>query len=222
MSPSPALLALFIFTAGSSDAAPEAEVLKTAESYLTALTGAGDDKARALLLGGLTIDAQLSTWENWRIGSTEPLRTGEGDLRAALQLMRELDRAGRVAAGKMLRAAAKVNELTVLELSQAEAAKLLAPTKDKAAKFTDSLPLLAYVARVGKEVYWHPKNPIRPLLAKAGGRGNYSLQLQRFKIETREGPRQEARAWPLRVLRFRTDALDTGWRILPASDWSPE
>jgi len=63
---------------------------------------------------------------------------------------------------------------------------------------------------------------VRALLAKAGERGKYSLQLQRFKIESREGPRQVARAWPLRVLRFRTDGLDTGWRILPASDWSPD
>ena len=27
---------------------------------------------------------------------------------------------------------------------------------------------------------------------------------------------------PLRVLRFRGPKLDTGWKILPASDWSAE
>jgi hypothetical protein len=221
MSPShAAFFLLLISKAGSSN--PEAEVVQTAESYLRGLTGTGDEAARALLLGGVTMDAQLTSLENWRIVSKEPLRTEEGDLRLAVPLMHDLDRAGRVAARTMMNGKAKTNDLTVVELSQADAAKLLAPTKEKAQKFSASFPLLAYVARVGKEIYWHPKNPVRALLAKAGERGKYSLQLQRFKIESREGPRQVARNWPLRVLRFRTDALDTGWRILPASDWSPD
>ena len=223
MSPShAAFFLLLISNAGSSDPALEAEVVNTAESYLRGLTGTGDEDARALLLGGVTMDAQLATLENWRIVSKEPLRTEEGDLHQAVPLMHDLDRAGRAAARTMMNGNSRANDMTVVELSQADAAKLLAPTKEKARKFSASFPLLAYVARVGKEVYWHPKNPVRPLLAKAGERGKYSLQLQRFKIESREGPRQVARAWPLRVLRFRTDALDTGWRILPASDWSPD
>ena len=223
MSPShAAFFLLLISNASSSDPALETEVVKTAESYLKGLTGTGDEDARALLLGGVTMDAQLTSLENWRIVSKEPLRSEEGDLRQAVPLMHDLDRAGRAAARTMMNGKANANELTVLELSQAEAAKLLAPTKEKAQKFSASFPLLAYVARVGKEVYWHPKNPVRALLAKTGERGKYSLQLQRFKIESREGPRQVARAWPLRVLRFRTDGLDTGWRILPASDWSPD
>src|SRR5262249_11084521 len=213
MSPShAAFFLLLISNASSSDPAPEAEVVKTAESYLRGLTGTGDEGARALLLGGVTMDAQLTSLENWRIVSKEPMRTEEGDLRPAVELMHDLDRAGRVAARTMMKGNGKANDLTVIELSQADAARLLAPTKEKARKFSASCPLLAYVARVGKEVYWHPKNPVRALLAKAGERGKYSLQLQRFKIESREGPRQVARDWPLRVLRFRTDALDTGWR----------
>ena len=40
-------------------------------------------------------------------------------------------------------------------------------------------------------------------------------------IESLEGPRKEVRRWPLRVLRFTTSrGLDTGWKILPASDWN--
>ncbi len=217
-----AFLLLLTSNAGGSDLALEAEALKTAETYLRALTGTGDEAARELLLGGVTMDAQLSSLENWRIVSKEPLGTEEGDLRQAVHAMNELDQAGRRAARTMMEGSAKTNQLTVRELSQADAAKLLAPTKEKARKFSASFPLLAYVARVGKEVYWHPKNPVRDLLAKAGERGKYSLQLQRFRIESREGPRQVVRGWPLRALRFRTDAVDTGWRILPASDWSPD
>ncbi len=221
MSFSPAaFLLLLVSTAGSSEPA-EAEAAKTAESYLRALAGTGDDRARELLLGGVTMDAQISSLENWRIVSRESLRTEEGDLRAAVQLIHDLDQAGHQATGKMMKGQSG-GDLTVHELSQAEAAKLLAPTKERAQKLAKACPLLAYVARVGKEVYWHPKNPIRPLLAKIGKQGKYLLQLQRFKIESREGPRQVARNWPLRVLRLRTSSLDTGWKILPASDWSPD
>jgi len=175
MSPShAAFFLLLISNASSSDPALETEVVKTAESYLKGLTGTGDEDARALLLGGVTMDAQLTSLENWRIVSKEPLRSEEGDLRQAVPLMHDLDRAGRAAARTMMNGKANANELTVLELSQAEAAKLLAPTKEKAQKFSASFPLLAYVARVGKEVYWHPKNPVRALLAKAGERARFA------------------------------------------------
>jgi hypothetical protein len=193
-----------------------------AEAYLGALAGTGDERARELLLGGATMDAQLSSLENWRIVSKESLLTEEGDLRTASQLIGDLDKAAREASRKILNGRGKRSDFSVSELSQADAAKLLSPTKDRAERLSRAYPLLAYVARVGKEVYWHPKNPIRPLLAKAGKQGKYSLQLQRFIVETLEGPRQVPRDWPLRVLRFRTEGVDTGWKILPASDWSPD
>ena len=37
-----------------------------------------------------------------------------------------------------------------------------------------------------------------------------------------EGPRKVPRSWGLKVMRFETDTLDTGWKVLPASDWSAE
>jgi hypothetical protein len=221
-SPAAVLFLLLLPAVAGADRSAEADAAKTAEAYLSALAGTGDDGARELLLGGVTMDAQISSLENWRIVSRESLRTEEGDLRAAVQLLHDLDKAGHQATGKMMKGQSDGNDVTVHELSQAEAAKLLAPTKERAQKLAKACPLLAYVARVGKEVYWHPKNPIRPLLAKTGKQGKYLLQLQRFKIESREGPRQVARNWPLRVLRLRTSSLDTGWRILPASDWSPD
>lgn len=223
MSPLRSAFFLLLLSANSfGESASEAEASKAAEAYLRALTGTGDEHARELLLGGVTMDAQMSSLENWRIVSREPLKTEEGDLRRAVQLMDELDKSGHQALRRMMNGQAKASGMKVTELSQTEAATLLAPTKEKAERFSKAYPVLAYVARVGKELYWHPKNPIRALLAKAGKRGTYSLQLERLKIETLEGPRQVPREWPLRVLRFRSDNLETGWKILPASDWSTD
>jgi hypothetical protein len=217
-----AFVLLLLSTKSSSDHASEAEAVKEAEAYLSALSGTGDDRARELLLGGVTMDAQMSSLENWRIVSKQPLQTEVGDLGHAVQLMEDLDGSGHQALRRMMNGQAKASGMKVTELSQADAATLLAPTKEKAERFSKAYPVLAYVARVGKELYWHPKNPIRSLLAKAGKRGTYSLQLERFKIESREGPGQVPREWPLRVLRFRSDNLETGWKILPASDWSTD
>jgi hypothetical protein len=215
-----AVLLLLLSTNSISNSSEEAEATKVAAAYLSALAGTGDDHARELLLGGVTMDAEISSLENWRIISKETLKHEEANLERALHLMNELDEAGRHAARKIMKTQGRGNEMTVSELSQSEALKLLAPTKEKAQNFSAACPLLAYIARVGKDAYWHPKNPIRKVLANAGKHGTYVLQLQRFKIETREGPRQVAREWPLRVLRFRTAGVDTGWKILPASDWS--
>ena len=215
-------LLLLLSTNSWADPASEAEAAKAAEAYLSALTGTGDERARELLLGGVTMDAQMSSLENWRIVAKEPLKTEEGDLRRAVQLMEELDKSGHQALRRMMNGQAKGSGMKVTELSQTDAATLLAPTKEKAERFSKAYPVLAYVARVGKELYWHPKNPIRALLAKSGKRGTYSLQFERLKIESREGPGQVPREWPLRVLRFRSDNLETGWKILPASDWSTE
>jgi hypothetical protein len=217
-----AFVLLLLSTGSSSDPASQAEAVKAAEAYLSALSGTGDDRARELLLGGVTMDAQMSSLENWRIVSKQPLQTEVGDLGHAVQLMEDLDGSGHQALRRMMNGQAKASGMKVTELSQADAATLLAPTKEKAERFSKAYPVLAYVARVGKELYWHPKNPIRSLLAKAGKRGTYSLQLERFKIESREGPGQVPREWPLRVLRFRSDNLETGWKILPASDWSTD
>lgn len=217
-----AVLLCLLGAGATSNASAEAEAANAGEAYLSALAGSGDDRARELLLGGVTIDAQISNLENWRVVSKDPFRAEEGDLKLAARLIGELDAAGHASAAKMMSDRPRGKGMIVQELSRADAEKLLAPTKQRAERLSKTYPLLAYVARVGKEAYWHPKNPIRALLAKAGRQGRYSLQLQRFKIETREGPQQVARTWPLRVLRFRTGAMDTGWRILPASDWNPE
>ena len=203
-------------------AAQEDPVHQVARAYLDALTGSGDDSARETLLGGVTMNASIATIGSWRIIAEDPVRKETASLQTASQLMSELDRAGRSTLAELLNQSGAVsNDMEVRELSEAEANKLLAPTKDRASRFFRTLPVLAYVARVSKSVYWHPKNPIRPLLTQAGSDGTYSLEVHRMTIESLEGPRKEVRRWPLRVLRFTTSrGLDTGWKILPASDWN--
>jgi hypothetical protein len=202
--------------------AQEDPVHQLARAYLDALVGTGDDAARESLLGGVTMNASIATIGSWRIVAEDPVRKENGALQTAGQLMTELDKAGRATLANLLTQSGAVgNDMEVRELSEAEANKLLAPTKERASRFVRTLPVLAYVARVSKPVYWHPKNPIRPLLAQAGSDGTYSLEVYRLTIESLEGPRKEVRRWPLRVLRFTTSrGLDTGWKILPASDWN--
>jgi hypothetical protein len=217
-------LALFPLLLALGTSAQDDAVHRTARAYLEALTGAGDDAARESLLGGVTMNASIANIGSWRIVAEDPVRRENGDLKTAGQLMADLDRAGRATLSSLLQQSGGVgDDVQVRELSQSEAAKLLAPTRDRATRFFRSLPVLAYVARVNKEVYWHPKNPIRPLLAQAGSAGTYTLEVHRMTVESLEGPRKEVRRWPLRVLRFSTSAgLDTGWKILPASDWNAD
>ena len=214
-----ALLALLVsFGAG----AQEDPIHQIARAYLDALTGAGDDAARDTLLGGVTMNASIASIGSWKIIAEDPVRKESAGLQTAVQLMADLDKSGRSTLANLLnQSGALSDDVQVRELSEAEANKLLAPTKERASRFHRTLPVLAYVARVSKPVYWHPKNPIRPLLAQAGADGTYSLEVYRMTIESLEGPRKEVRRWPLRVLRFTTSrGLDTGWKILPASDWN--
>ncbi|HEY8208497.1 MAG TPA: hypothetical protein VIG99_13495 [Myxococcaceae bacterium] len=201
---------------------PKDEVRQAAERYLDALAGKGNQDDRELLLGGATSNAQLFNLENWKVVSRSPPQAEQGDLRTAVAMMQDLDKAGRLSLSRIINSGRGGEGLQVHQISEAEAKKILEPTREKAQALLKASPVLAYIARVDKDVYWHPKNPIRALLASAGGTGNYMLQLHIFNIETKEGPRQVPRQWPLRVLRFRAGKLDTGWKVLPASDWNAE
>jgi len=203
-------------------AAQEDAVHQVARAYLDALTGTGDDAARESLLGGVTMNASIAAIGSWRIIAEDPVRRETAALQTASEMMADLDRAGRATLASLLnQSGALSNDVQVRELSEAEANKLLAPTRERASRFNRTLPVLAYIARVSKPVYWHPKNPVRPLLAQAGTDGTYTLEVHRMTIESLEGPRKEVRRWPLRILRFTTSrGLDTGWKVLPASDWN--
>lgn len=194
---------------------------KVATTYLNALTGKGDEAGKDLLLGGVTMNAQLFTLENAELKNLETKKE-DGDLGKTIQLMNELDKSGRKALTKLMGAEAVGDDLKITEVSKDDAEKLLKPTLEKAQAFLKSAPVLAYTCRVGKEVYWHPKNPMRAVLAKAGNSGKYNLEMRRWTVVSKEGPNKTPREWPLRVLRFRGGKIDTGWKVLPASDWNAE
>lgn len=199
-------------------------VRRVAQNYLDALTGKGSSDGKDLLLGGATLDAQLFMLENARIVASEPVKREKGDLHSAVKLMTDLDAAGRKALTALMEGGGSSDPdgLEMVEMSEADAARLMAPTRERSKKFLKTHPVLAYVARVGKEVYWHPKNPMRPVIQQAGKKGEYALEFHNFTIESLEGPRKSPRRWPLRILRFKAGDVDTGLRVLPASDWKVE
>lgn len=196
-----------------------------AVAYLNALTGQGDDAARATLLGGVTMTSQMYSLENWKILSEDPVRTETGELADAKKQIAALDKAGRATLGEILQTGTDgaSDDIQMASLSEEDAARLLAPTRSKAKALLKAHPVFAhYLARVDKEVYWHPKNPVRPLLAKTPASGKYTLTVHRYVVVSKEGPRQVPRKWPLHVLRFQVGSVDTGWKVLPASDWKGE
>ena len=216
------LVAAAVLVAAPVLAQDDADAKKVAETYLNALTGTGDEAGKDLLLGGATMNAQLFSLENFTFKSKDPVKKEDGDLAHAVQSMNELDKAGRSALTGLMGVEAVGDDLKMTEVSADQATKLLAPTKAKAAAFQKAHAVLSYVLRVGKEVYWHPKNPMRAVLAKAGTQGKYSIEVHRWMIQTTEGPAKTPREWPLRVMRFKSAKLDTGWKVIPASDWNAE
>lgn len=191
------------------------EPRKIAEKYLNALQGKGDANAREFLLGGSTLTANDFSIPNWKIVKRDTARKEERPLVDAIKAMWLVDKVGAESLNAVV-----VSEGDNLTLTQEQAQKILGPTREAAVKFQDGFPLFAYIARIDKDVFWHPENPWRKESKKLGREGNYNLELHRFVIEEREAGRPP-RVWPLRVLRVKTKAYDSGWKILPASDWDP-
>lgn len=191
------------------------EARKVAEKYLNALQGKGDGMAREFLLGGSTLTANDFTIPNWKIVKRDAGRKEEKPLVDAIKAMWLVDKVGAESLNTVI-----VSEGDNLTLTQEQAQKILGPTREAALKFQDNFPLFSYVARIDKDVFWHPENPWRKEVKKFGKDGSYVLELHRFTIEEKE-PGRPARVWPLRVLRVKTKTYDSGWKILPASDWDP-
>src|SRR5688500_13834676 len=98
------ILPLAVCLTAAPALATDDEVKKVAETYLNALTGAGDEAGKDLLLGGVTMTAQLFNLDNWTVVSKDAVKKEESDLGHAVQMMNELDKAGRTALNKMLNA----------------------------------------------------------------------------------------------------------------------
>ena len=204
------------------------EARKVAEDYLKSISHQGNDGAIESLLGGATLTARMFTIENWKLVARKEHRHEKGEIPDLNGYVAAIDRAGRDALSAMLgggpAASTDDDGLGVQEISVEQAQKILEPTRRLASQFKKSHPVFAYVARVDKEVYWHPKNPFRKFLADSGGKGTYEADLDYFTVETVEGAHEDkhVRRWPLRVVRFRVNGTDTGLKILPASDWNAE
>ncbi len=200
---------------------------KLAETYLQAIAHQGGEAGVESLLGGATLTARLFTLDNWKVVGREKHRHEEGEVADLRAYVDAIDKAGREALGAMLGGGpGKTDEdgLGVTELTAEDAARILAPTRAKATQFNKTHPVFAYLARVDKQVYWHPKNPFRKLLADAGKRGRYQCDLDLFWVESVEGHHEDkqVRKWPLRVVRFRANGGDSRLKVLPASDWNAE
>jgi hypothetical protein len=188
---------------------------KVAEAYLKALEGKGDDAARNYLLGGATLTANDFAIPNWKIIRRDAARIEEKDVDGAIKMMRDLEKKGAEALNSVV-----ISEDSSMSLNQEQAHKLLEPTRIQAQKFIEQYPLFSYVARVGKDVFWHPENPWLKEIKKLDRGATYKLELHRFQIEEKDSS-GDMRVWPLRVLRATTKNYDSGWKILPASDWDP-
>lgn len=210
-------LPLFLAAPAATDDEPK----KVAIAYLKALDGSGSQTARELLLGGVTLTAEEVSIPNWKI-QDRLVQREEDDVKLAVELMKALDKSGAQALTEIMNLAesGSGDDIGMATVSQEQANKLMAPTQVAAKRFKERFPVFAYCARAGKEVYWHPANPWREVVKKLGTSGRYVLEFHRFNVlETVGG---KSRVWPLRVLRIKTSSYDSGWKILPASDWDPD
>lgn len=219
-------IALLSLVAGSALGQPKKggerpradEPRRVAIAYLKALEGRGDDAAREYLLGELTLTAEDFRIPNWRIKEREPPLVEVGALAEAVREMKALDKAGRETLNSVVNLD---GDDEIAALSQEQAERMMAPTKKRARAIRKKFPVFAYVARVGKDVFWHPSNPWRTVVEQMDEESEYRLEVHLFRIEEKAAS-GKTRVWPLRVLRIRTKAYDSGWKILPASDWDPE
>lgn len=205
----------------AEDAAPK----KVGEAYIAALTGSGSDAGKDLLLGGVTMNASMFTLENGTIVKEDYTETETKDLKGAVAMVKALDRAGNEGFAKLMGKGAntgKDEEVTMVEMSKEQTNKILAKTRAQAEKFKATYPQLAYVARANKDMYWNTKNPIRPVLTKAGATGKYTVTVHHYTVKSTEGASKQERTWPLRVVRFQGGSVDTGWKVLPAADWNAD
>ncbi len=216
-----ATLLLFALPAVADDA----EVRRVAETYLDAISGKGDGGGKEQLLGGVVMEADMLSIGEWKILGKDPVRREKGDLARARKLMAELDAAADAAMTKLGAApSAPEDDLQMAEISKDVVDQLMKPTRKNADRLIKAHPVLSYTLRVGREVYWHPRNPMRLLLSRSGAAGPYELEVHRFRVEHKQGlrGREKPVVWGLKILRFTAGDEDTGFKVLAAADWSPE
>src|SRR5450432_3161409 len=112
------LFAAALFLWAAPVLAEDEDAKKVAETYLNALTGKGDEAGKDLLLGGVTMNAQLFTLENWTLKAKDPVKKEEEDIGHAVGMMTDLDKAGRKALTKLMGAEQVGDDLKMTEVSK--------------------------------------------------------------------------------------------------------
>lgn len=176
-----------------------------AEKYLVALGDGHDQSGKDYLLGGLTLDAVTASALLPELAGQSPKRVEDGSLKDAAEAVSALDSA----------------TASLDELSLADAKRLVEKTKALQKTFAKKLPVFADVIRVDRPLYWNKRNPMRVLLEEAGREGTYHLEYVPFTAKSRDSD-GKTKTWPLRIVRFKSGTIDTGWKVLPASEWDPQ
>ncbi len=211
---------LFIVAAASGGTAGinDAEIQGIADRYLKSLAS-GDQSGKAQLLGGATYDAKQAVVYNPKILSKAAPRTEEASLADLAAQMHDLDKVGFKFLGQETEEDDKgAPQATDLQ----QALKLVEQTRQARQAMLKKFPVFSDVIRVDRPLYWHPKNPMRPLIKQAGKKGTYHVDYISFSVQSQDDPKAAPRTWPLRIVRFKANDVDTGWKVLPASEWDPE
>lgn len=199
---------------GAKDKAPAAapdEARSVADAYLEAIAGKGDAAARGHLLGGVTFTAQDAMIGDFSIAGAEEPQTEEKYLATAVKAQQDLDKAGSQALFARLEG----------KLPKPEVTKLFKAAIDARRAMEKDYPIFAEANRADKAIYWHPRNPFRSMLRNIPHAGKYHLTLRKFTVEEKQSD-GSARQWTLRLIRFKTESFDSGWKVLPASSWDPD
>ena len=187
---------------------------------MAALADPKKAQGKDYLLGGVSLDAKAAAVTSPKIVSKQEPRSEEGQLGDLQSAVDALDKAGLQLLGEG--AALGGAGDPAKEVNVDHARKMAEKTKQLRQELITKYPVFADVIRANKMIYWHPKNPARMILQKADKTGAYKVEYVAFTVESKDSVKDKPRQWPLRVVRIKTDATDSGWKVLPASSWDPE
>jgi hypothetical protein len=210
------LLAALCLSAAPAKDEPQ----QIAEKYLKALSDPKAQAGKDHLLGGASLDAKSAVVFAPKITARAETRVEEGavaDLAAAVDA---LDKAGLALLEDSSMLAGVSDPKAGVDVEKAR--KMAEKTKQLRKDLVTKYPVFSDVIRADRTLYWHPKNPARLILQKAQKSGQYKVEYIAFTVESKDTAKDKAHTWPLRIVRIKTEGNDTGWKVLPASDWDPE
>jgi hypothetical protein len=192
------------------------------EQFLRSLARQAPEDGQSQLLGGPTLVSRLYTIDDWRIVGREKRRVEVGDLASALSQLASLDKERRgaqkeIVAGPAPKAGADVAMGSVDAPDSAFAYEI---ARVKARSLEETNPLFAFLGCADRFEQAYVADPFRKLLARAGRKGEYRLELDQFWVASSEGHHEDRRVrrWPLWVVRLRVGRFDSTLRVLPTTE----